>query len=204
MPAVVVRYNRRAMTDRDPSATSSLALLEQVKGGDAQALNRLLQRYLPRLSRWASGRLPRWARDVSDTDDLVQDTLVRSLSNLSRFRPQGEGALQAYLRRAIVNRIRDEIRRRGRQPELAALESGVADNGQSPLEAAIGGQLLERYDRALERLPNEDREAVIARIELGCSYAEIADALQKPSADAARMTVSRALVRLAEELRREA
>ena len=192
------------MADADPSATSSIALLEQVKRGDALALNRLLQRYLPRLSRWASGRLPRWARDVSDTDDLVQDTLVRSLSNLSHFRPQGEGALQAYLRRAIVNRIRDEIRRRGRQPELAALESGVADSGQSPLEAAIGGQLLERYDRALERLPNEDREAVIARIELGCSYLEIADALQKPSADAARMAVSRALVRLAEELRREA
>lgn len=192
------------MTDPDPSATSSLALLEQVKGGDSQALNKLLQRYLPRLSRWASGRLPRWARDLSDTDDLVQDTLVRSLSNLSRFRPQGEGALQAYLRRAIVNRIRDEIRRRGRQPEVTALESAVAaDDGQSPLEAAIGRELLERYDRALERLPSEDKEAVIARIELGYSYAEIAAALGRPSADAARMSVSRALVRLAEELRRE-
>lgn len=191
------------MTDHDPSATSSLALLEQVKGGDAQALNTLLQRYLPRLSRWASGRLPRWARDLSDTDDLVQDTLVRSLSNLSRFRPQGEGALQAYLRRAIVNRIKDEIRRRGRQPEVTALESAVADNGQSPLEAAIGSELLGRYDRALERLSDEDREAVIARIELGYSYAEIAEALERPSADAARMAVSRALVRLAEELRRE-
>jgi RNA polymerase sigma-70 factor, ECF subfamily len=191
------------MTDQDPSATSSLALLEQVKGGDAQALNTLLQRYLPRLSRWASGRLPRWARDLSDTDDLVQDTLVRSLSNLSRFRPQGEGALQAYLRRAIVNRIKDEIRRRGRQPEVTALESAVVDNGQSPLEAAIGSELLGRYDRALERLPDEDREAVIARIELGYSYAEIAEALDRPSADAARMAVSRALLRLAEELRRE-
>jgi RNA polymerase sigma factor (sigma-70 family) len=190
------------MREGDASATSSLALLEQVRDGDPQALNRLLQRYLPRLSRWASGRLPRWARDLSDTDDLVQDTLARSLSNLSRFRPQGEGALQAYLRRAIVNRIKDEIRRRGRQPELTTLEAAVADRGQSPLETAIGKELMDRYDRALECLPEEDREAVIARIELGCSYAEIAEALGRPSADAARMAVSRALVRLAEALRR--
>jgi RNA polymerase sigma factor (sigma-70 family) len=192
------------MLDGDASATTSLTLLEQVRGGDAQALNRLLQRYLPRLSRWASGRLPKWARDMSDTDDLVQDTLARSLSNLSRFRPHGEGALQAYLRRAIVNRIKDEMRRRGRQPEMTALESAVVADVQSPLEMAIGSELMARYDRALDRLPEEDKEAVIARIELGCSYAEIADALGRPSADAARMAVSRALVRLAEELRREA
>ncbi len=190
------------MAEIDPSATSSLMLLKQMRDGDAQALNRLLQRYLPRLSRWASGRLPRWCRDLSDTDDLVQDTLARSLSNLSRFRPQGEGALQAYLRRAIVNRIRDEIRRRGRQPEMTAIAPDVPANGQSPLEAAIGSELLEKYDCALERLPSEDREAVIARIELGYSYAEIAEALERPSADAARMLVSRAIVRLAEELRR--
>jgi RNA polymerase sigma-70 factor (ECF subfamily) len=192
------------MREGDASATTSLALLEQVRGGDPQALNQLLQRYLPRLSRWASGRLPQWARDVSDTDDLVQDTLARAFSKFPTFRPDGEGALQAYLRRAVINRIKDEIRRRGRQPELTALESAVVDDGQSPLEQAIGSELLGRYDRALERLTAEDREAVIARIELGCSYAEIADALGRPSADAARMAVSRALVRLAEELRREA
>jgi RNA polymerase sigma-70 factor, ECF subfamily len=203
LPARVLRYDRRPMAETDPSATSSLVLLEQMQDGDTQALNRLLQRYLPRLSRWASGRLPRWCRDMSDTDDLVQDTLARSLNNLSNFRPQGEGALQAYLRRAIVNRIRDEIRRRGRQPEMASIEPNVPDGGQSPLEAAIGSELLERYDRALERLGSEDREAVIARIELGCSYGEIAEALGRPSPDAARMLVSRALVRLAEEFRRE-
>ena len=45
-------------------------------------------------------------------------------------------------------------------------------------------------------------EAVIARIEMGCSYAEVAELMGKPSADAARMMVSRALVRLAEEMRR--
>lgn len=59
-----------------------------------------------------------------------------------------------------------------------------------------------RYEAALARLEPEEREAIVGRIELGCPYAELAEALGKPSADAARMTVSRALLRLAEEMSR--
>ena len=179
-----------------------MVLLERVRAGDTAALNRLMDRYLPRLSRWASGRLPRWARDLSDTDDLVQDTLIRSVANLGHFEARGEGALQAYLRGAVMNRIRDEIRRKRRTPALGPLDSTIASDGKSPLETAIGSEALAKYDRALERLDAETREAVIARIEMGCSYAEIAEAMGKSSPDAARMTVSRALVRLAEEMRR--
>jgi RNA polymerase sigma factor (sigma-70 family) len=161
-----------------------------------------MEKYLPRLSRWASGRLPQWARDVSDTDDLVQDTLIRSVANLGHFEARGEGALQAYLRGAVLNRIRDEIRRRRRTPQIGELDSAIPAAGQSPLETAIGAEALAKYDRALERLEPETREAVIARIEMGCSYAEVAELMQKPSVDAARMMVSRALVQLAEEMRR--
>jgi RNA polymerase sigma factor (sigma-70 family) len=186
----------------DAPATASLILLERVRAGDTAALNRLLDRYLPKLSRWASGRLPQWARDLSDTDDLVQDTLIRSVANLGHFEARGEGALQAYLRGAVLNRIRDEIRRLRRTPIKGELDSAIAAKGESPLESAIGAETMAKYDRALERLEPETREAVIARIEMGCSYAEIADLMDKPSADAARMTVSRALLRLAEEMRR--
>lgn len=173
-----------------------------MRAGDTAALNRLMDRYLPRLSRWASGRLPQWARDVSDTDDLVQDTLIRSVANLDHFEARGAGALQAYLRGAVMNRIRDEIRHRRRTPQQSELDSDMAAPGQSPLESAIGAETLAKYDHALERLEPDAREAVIARIELGCSYAEIAALMDKPSADAARMTVSRALLRLAEAMRR--
>jgi len=186
----------------DPSATATQFLLERMRAGDTGALNRLMDRYLPRLSRWASGRLPQWARDVSDTDDLVQDTLIRSVANLDHFEARGEGALQAYLRGAVMNRIRDEIRRKRRTPAADPLDSTIPSKGRSPLETAIGAETLAKYDRALERLDAETREAVIARIEMGCSYAEVAELMGKPSADAARMTVSRALVRLAEEMRR--
>ena len=192
------------MTTEEGSAAASLVLLERIRSGDSQALNQLVQRYLPRLTRWASGRLPRWARDAADTDDLVQDTLMRTVRHLDRFEPRGDGALQAYLRSAVMNRIRDEIRRKRRTPPASPIDSThqEASNERSPLEEVIGLELLQRYDLALEKLDADAREALIARIELGCSYAEIADAFDKPSADAARMSVSRALVKLAEEMRR--
>jgi len=106
-----------------------------------------------------------------------------------------------------MNRIRDEIRRHQRTPaqnpiDTALINTALPAKDPSPLENAIGAEALAKYDRALDRLDAETREAVIARIEMGCSYQEIADLMDKPSADAARMTVSRALVKLAEEMRR--
>ena len=183
-------------------AESSLDLLERARNGDREALEVLMTRYLPRLRRWASGRLPRWARDVADTQDLVQDTLLQTFKRIDTIEVRHEGALQAYLRQGIVNRIRDEFRRAGRRPTTEALDAAVPDSGASPLEAAIGRETLDRYERALARLRPQDREAIIARIEMDSTNEEIAAALGKPSANAARMAVERALVRLAEEMRR--
>ena len=137
-----------------------------------------------------------------DTDDLVQETLIRALKRIEGFDPRHEGALQAYLRQAIVNRIRDEIRRSTRAPEVAALDENERHAGASPLEEAIGREAVERYEAALARLRPEEREAIVARVELDCSYDDIARSLGKPSVDAARMAVSRALLRLAEEMNR--
>jgi len=186
----------------DPSATSTVRLLQAAQTGDADALNRLLERYPPRLTRWASGRLPRWVRDLSDTDDLVQDTLMRTVRSLDSFQVRGEGALQAYLRQAILNRLKDEIRNKARRPRRDDLDTDTMFQGASPLEASIGSETLDRYERALQMLDPEAREAVIARVEMGCSYQEIADMLGKASADAARMTVGRSILRLAQTMRR--
>jgi len=181
---------------------SSFELLERVRTGDKEALDRLLRRYLPALARWASGRLPRWARDVSDTQDLVQDTLIQALKHLHTFQYQREGALQAYLRQAVMNRIRDEIRRAHRHPAQTELAEEVPSTSVSPLEAAIGQEALDRYEAALAQLREEEREAIIARVELRQSYHDVATALGKPSPDAARVAVNRALVKLAEKMRR--
>jgi RNA polymerase sigma-70 factor (ECF subfamily) len=82
------------------------------------------------------------------------------------------------------------------------LDSAKSDFGPSPLEEAIGHETLERYEAALERLRSEDREAIIMRIEMGLSYEDIVKALGKPSVAAAHMAVSRALVKLAQEMSR--
>ena len=184
----------------DISRPSSLTLLERARAGDREALDALIARYLPRLKRWASGRLPRWARDVADTQDLVQETLFQTFKQIEGFEPRGEGALQAYLRQAILNRIRDHLRRVKRRPVMTELDSQAEDQGLSPLAAAIGQETVDRYERALARLGDDDRAAVVARIELGFSNAEIAELLGKPTANAARVALQRAIVRLAREM----
>jgi RNA polymerase sigma-70 factor (ECF subfamily) len=183
-------------------AESSLTLLARARAGDQRALDTLVARYLPRLRRWATGRLPAWARDLADTEDLVQETVIQTLKRIETFEPRGEGALQAYLRQGVLNRIRDELRRAARRPRRTELDEEQLDRGASPLERAIGAQALERYEQALARLREADREAIVAKIELGCSNEELAVALGKPSPNAARMAVERALVRLADEMRR--
>ena len=185
----------------DPAAVATTAdLLQRARLGDAGALNELYARYLPSLRRGARGRLPAWTRDVRDTEDVVQETLVQSLKHMATFQPRHEGALQAYLRQALVNRVRDEVRRTSRHGVSAELADHHVDPAPSPLEEAIGHEALTRYEAALERLRPEEREVIIARVELGQSYQQIAAGHGKATADAARMAVSRALVRLAEEM----
>jgi RNA polymerase sigma-70 factor (ECF subfamily) len=95
-----------------------------------------------------------------------------------------------------------ELRRVGRRPSSALLTDEIPASGETPLERAIGRQTLERYERALERLRPEDRELVIAHIEFGFSHRELAEAFDKPSANAARMALQRAMRRVAEEMAR--
>jgi len=193
----------------DPSASASpgeaestFQLIERFRGGDKQALEELFARHLPRLQRWAKGRLPNWARDGADTQDLVQETLLQTFNRIERFEPQREGALQAYLRQAVMNRIRDEIRRKARRPARVELEDTEVDRGRSPLEEAVGMEEIECYEAALGRLRPEEREVIVLRVELGHSYEEVARLLEKPTADAAHKATKRALVRLAEEMAR--
>jgi RNA polymerase sigma-70 factor (ECF subfamily) len=181
---------------------STFRLIERARAGDEAALSQLFARHLRPLQRWASGRLPNWARDVADTDDLVQDTLLQTFKRIEAFDPRHAGALQAYLRQAVLNRIRDELRRKARRPDMTGLDDLELAAGQSPLEQAIGHESVERYEKALDRLKPEEREAIIARLEMGYSYDELAEMLGKPTADAARKVAQRALVRLAEEMRR--
>jgi RNA polymerase sigma-70 factor (ECF subfamily) len=194
----------RRPLERSIEVESTFQLIERARAGDHQALECLFARHLKPLQRWARGRLPKWARDVADTDDLVQDTLVQTFKKIDDFEPRRVGALQAYLRQAVVNRIRNELRRKGRQPHSTDLEGIEVDALQSPLEQAIGREAVERYERALQTLRADEQEAIIAKVEMGHTYEEVAQALGKPTAEAARKAVHRALLRLAREMERAA
>jgi RNA polymerase sigma-70 factor (ECF subfamily) len=176
-------------------------LLRRAQAGDDFALEQLLSRYYPRLQRWATGRLPRSARQLVDTQDIVQEVLIKAIRHIDGFEQRHGEAFQAYLRKALFNRIKDEIRRKSLAHGELAHEP--RDPGPSPVEVAIGRELYERYEAAYDRLKPEDQHAIFLRIELDLSMKEVAEIMQKPSADAARMAVSRALLRLAEELRDE-
>ena len=190
----------RGVSTEPPRLHSSLTLLARAQAGDRVALDTLIARYLPRLQRWATGRLPAWAREMSDTQDLVQEALFQTFKKIDRFECRGEGALQAYLRQAVLNRIREELRRTKRRPPRTELDSAAPDDGRSPLEAAIGREAIDRYEQALSRLRPEDQELIVARIELGYTNREIAELLDKPSPNAARMATERAIVRLARQM----
>ena len=180
---------------------STAVLLDRIRAGDAHARDRLVARYLPVLNAWVHGRLPRGARGMADTADIVQVALYRALTRMEEFENRHEGAFFAYLRQIVLNAIREEIRRSVRRPSAPEPEEGRPDPTASVVEHAIGREMLECYERALLQLTPEQREAVVLRLECGLSYPEIADAMGKPSANAARMLVARALVPLAEAMR---
>lgn len=187
----------------DDDMESSFALVLRARGGDETARNELCARYLPRLRRWAHGRLPVWARDHLDTEDIVQDTLMQSVRRLDQFTPEHDHAFCAYVCEALRNRLRDAVRRAASRPAGQPLSAAAPAMGPTPLEQAVGGQLLARYEAALQQLRESDRELVIARVELGLDYAEIASLAGKSSIASARVAVSRALVRLALEMGHE-
>jgi RNA polymerase sigma-70 factor (ECF subfamily) len=178
----------------------TIELVVRAQTGDRQAVEALLQRSVPQLKRWAHGKLPAAARNTLDTGDLVQETVLHVLRRLDRFLPRHVGAMQAYLRQSVLNRIRDEVRRIGRHPAPCELPDDMPSEEPSPLEEAVKAEAVSRYHQALARLSTRDRQLVVARIEAQWSYDEIARHFKMPTPDAARMAVSRALRRLLDSL----
>src|SRR5262245_52471367 len=178
----------------------TLELVTRAQSGDAAAVEALLERSLPQLRRWAHGRLSPIARGYLDTNDVIQDAVFQLLRRVPVFVPRHVGAMQAFLRRTITNRIYDEMRRIARQPRPIALADDHPFNGISPQEAAIRAETYQRYRDTLPRLRPRDRALVIARIELQWSFVEIARRFRITDA-AARMATKRALRRFEAQMK---
>ena len=178
----------------------TIELVFKARDGDRAAVEALLQRCLPELKRWAHGRLPAAARGNLDTGDLVQETVLHVLRRLDHFEPRHVGAMQAYLRQSVINRIRDEVRKITRRPAPAELSGDLVADDTSPLEATLRDEAYRRYRAALGDLSSREKAFVVARIEAQWTVSEIAQHFGVRSVDAARMAVSRALKRLKKSL----
>ena len=179
----------------------TIELVVRAREGDRLAVEALLQRSIPSLRRFAHGRLPAAARGSLDTGDLVQETVLHVLRRLDTFEPRHVGAMQAYLRQSVINRIRDEVRRIGRHPTPVDLPEDLASEIPSPLEEAVRAEAYERYRAVLVQLSPRDREMVVARIEAQWNLGEIAERVNMRTVDGARMAVTRALRRLMDRLK---
>lgn len=185
----------------NPDTTQQL--IDRAREGDAGARESLARRYRVVVSQWAHGRLPGHARDLNETADLVQVTMMRAIDKLDLFEWERSGDFSAWLRQIFMNVLRDELRRAGRQhvSEHTPLDELVP--GPDLIARELGAESAVAYVNALEQLPIELREIVILHLEFGLSHAELAEAVGAPSADAARMRLRRALSALALNLGRD-
>lgn len=179
---------------------STAHLIDLYRSGHPRAREDLFARCLPLLRHWAHGRLPGYARELADTNDLVQVTLIRALNRLDDFGSRGQGSFLAYLRTILLNTVRDEIRRSGRSGPCQTLhDDRHVDQAPSQVEQLVGAEEMARYEAALADLPQAQQEVLILRIEFGLSFPEIALETGR-TADAARMLFRRGHARLAEAL----
>jgi len=182
--------------------TNTVELIAQIRAGDREAWSRLVEREMPPLRRYARGRLPVWARGSADTQDLVQDVLLRAMPRLDSWNTDTPGALQAFLRRAVANQIVDEIRKARRRLASTAPIESRPDPAASALVEVIRKEDRTRLRAALEKVSAADRALLKARFGSGCRYAEVAARLRRPNANAARVAVERAVARLAKIMNR--
>jgi RNA polymerase sigma factor (sigma-70 family) len=148
--------------DRSPPSADAAApllatqeLLRRAQEGNPEARDQLRARYLPRLRRWANGRLPMYARSLVDTVDIVQDILIRVFQSLDGIEVRGPGGFEAYVRRAVNNRIRDEIARAAHRPRPEGVLETLRDPGPSPLENAVGAGSFWSESDTRPRVPKE-------------------------------------------------
>lgn len=180
---------------------TTAVLLHRIAQGDERAKSELANACLPVLRRFAHGRLPRSARGIVTTEDVVFAALQRSMKEIERFSLRHEGSFLSYARTAVVNEIIDQSRRAKSRPVGSEVDENVVALGTSPVGEAMGHEFMARYENALQRLTPEQREAFVLRMEFGYSHQKTADAIGAPSVDAARMLVRRAIERLKDELR---
>jgi RNA polymerase sigma-70 factor (ECF subfamily) len=210
------RQGDRAMAVVPPEPPDRTAdLLARHRAGDPEALNVLYARYLDRLHAVVRFRLGPRLRAKIESMDVVQEAFLASLRRVERFEHRTEGAFFHWLCGVAENRIRDqadrfaarrrdaarerplEVRRPSRDSVLGPVRE-IAGTG-TPSREAVREEDLARLERAIDDLPETQREALLMVRYEGLSLPEAGERLDR-SADAVRMLVARAIVALGRSL----
>ena len=184
-------------------ASSTSALLDQAKAGDADSLSRALERNRRRLTVLVHFKLGPRARQLSDAEDVVQEVYLRAFRAIGQFTCESPGSLLRWLSviadRVIVDRARYQGREK-RAGEEVPFRSPSNPLGPEPLDTRTPSRLLAQQEAVarllarLNALPEEYRRAILmAKIE-GLSTAEMAEQLGKPR-EAVALLVYRAVKR---------
>ena len=181
---------------------TSFELVRRACAGDADAENEVCRRYTPRLHKWARGRLPAGARPALETADVVQEVLIRAVRTFPAFELRHEHSFPAYLRTILANKLLDLGRVDARRPPPRPLE-GLAEppvREPSPFDLAAASERQGMFDAALKTLNVVDQELIFLRTELGYAYEEMVEILGRSNANALRVAVRRAILRLGEQM----
>ncbi len=179
-----------------PDPTSTQALLQRVQIGDKGALNDLYNRYLMRVLAAVRARLGAELRGKLESWDIVQDALLASLKNVQSFNQTSEGAFLNWLAKVVENRIRDQLdffradkRDHRLERPLAgprSAESSVPldiperSGVPTPSQFLVLSEDLARLEKAMDQLPEESRELIVAVKIEGRTYDESPRTLASP------------------------
>jgi RNA polymerase sigma-70 factor, ECF subfamily len=162
------------------------AVIARVIAGDAEAFGLLVQRYQNQHFRFAV----RMLGDRDDAEDALQKAFVRAYSNLASCRDPGR--FGAWLHRIVVNECRTYVTRRERR--LRRFTGDVTEVADA-VEGSDDADLREELQKAVGRLPADQREAFLLKYVEELSYEEMAE-LTGSGVSALKMRVKRACAAL--------
>ena len=179
-------------------------LVQRVQRGDKRAFDLLVAKYQRKLFRLLS----RLIRNPAEIEDVAQEAFIKAYRALPNFR--GESAFYTWLYRIAINTAKNYLVAQGRraptQTETDIEDAENFEDGDSlrtedtPDRMLLSKQVAEAVNRAIERLPEELRTAIVLRELEGLSYDEIAMSMNCPIGTV-RSRIFRAREAVAAELR---
>jgi RNA polymerase sigma-70 factor (ECF subfamily) len=168
-------------------------LVEEAKGLDRNALAELCEYFYPKIYRYVLYRV----NSEEDAEDITGEVFLRMIKSLHKQR----GSFQAWLFRIASNLVIDYYRRRGRQPELVAVEEGHVSSAHNSIDSQ-DILLQDRLKQSIPKLPPKQQQVITLKFIEGYNNSEIADILGK-SVGAVKGLQFRALTALKKLLPRE-